>query len=200
MTGSTFGETAERVRAACPDVTIEHSENAQSFLRVPTASLATVAALLRRDRALQFDALMDLTAYDRLRFPAVPASDAIAVVYLLFSYTFRHRVMLEVMAPRAACAVPTVSAIWPAALYFEREVFDLYGVHFTGHPSLHRILCPDDWVGHALRKDYVYPAEYRGVTHLREGQHFEHAPRRVGDAEPVATAPAVAKPPKAGHS
>ena len=204
-----FGDLAARVREACAEVTSETSENGQPFLRVPAAMLPTVAALLRRDRALQFDALMDLTAYDRLKFPAAVPSDAIAVVYLLFSYTYRHRLMLEVLAPRAACRVPSVSTVWPAALYFEREVYDLYGVDFAGHPSLQRILCPDDWVGHALRKDYVYPAEYHGVAHLRDGQHFEQAPPRVGDAEPAPTpavasaaAPAVAKaaPAKGGHS
>jgi len=102
--------------------------------------------------------------------------------------------MVEVQAPRAACAVPSVSGVWPAAIYFEREVWDLLGVQFTGHPSLSRIMCPDDWVGHALRKDYLYPAEYRGVAHLRDGQHFEDQVRRVGDAEPGN----VPKPAKGG--
>lgn len=199
MTALPFAELAAKVSAAVPGVTTEQSENGQPFLRVPAAALLDVATLLRRDGALQFDALMDLTGYDRLKFPAVPPSDAIAVVYLLWSYTLRHRVMLEVQAPRAACTVPSVSGIWPAAIYFEREVWDLLGVQFTGHPSLHRIMCPDDWVGHPLRKDYLYPAEYHGVSHLREGQHFEGAPRRVGDPQPAPT-PAAKAPAKGGHA
>ncbi|MDO8349152.1 MAG: NADH-quinone oxidoreductase subunit C [Planctomycetota bacterium] len=194
MSGLAFLAIAAKVRSALPDVTAEQSENGQPFLRAPAAALPALAALLRHDRELQFDSLMDLTGYDRLKYPATPPSDAIAVVYLLFSMALRHRVMVEVQAPRALCTVPSVSGVWPAAIYFEREVFDLLGVQFAGHPSLHRILCPDDWVGHALRKDYLYPTEYRGVPHLRDGQHFEEGPRRVGDPEPQKA------PAKGGHA
>lgn len=196
MTALSFSDLAARCRQVAADVEPAATENAQPYLKVPAAALPTLAALLHRDRALCFDALRDLTAFDRLRYPATPPSDAIAVVYSLFSYSFRHALCLVVDAPRAACRVPSVAAIWPAAVYFEREVYDLYGVEFTGHPSLQRILCPADWVGHPLRKDYLYPAEYHGVAHLRDGQHFEAAPRRVGDPEP---APAPAKA-KGGHA
>ena len=97
------------------------------------------------------------------------------------------------LAPRAECAVPTAGLIWPAAIYFEREVWDLLGVRFTGHPSLLRIMCPEDWVGHPLRKDYVYPDDYHGIAHLRDGQHFESAPHRQGDPPPAAGKAAPAK-------
>ena len=198
MNGMTFEAIAARITQVCDEAMVVRSENGQPFVRVPAAALPRVAALLRRDPALLCDALMDLTGYDRLKYPgneASPANDAIAVVYLLFSQQHHHRVMLEVQAPRALCSVPTVSGLWPAALYFEREVFDLLGVQFVGHPSLERILCPDDWVGHPLRKDYLYPAQYHGVPHLRDGQHFDGAPRRQGDPEPTPT-PA---PTKKGH-
>lgn len=187
-----------RVVAAFPAVQAGRSDNGQPFLLVAAGDLPAVARFLRDERELRFDALMDLTGYDLLRYPATPpgtASTAIAVVYLLFSYVHRHKVTLKVHAPREDCRVPTASGVWPAALYFEREVWDLLGVQFTGHPSLRRIMCPEDWVGHALRKDYVYPADYHGVPHLREGQHFESAPHRVGD--PPKAAPAAA--PKGAH-
>jgi NADH-quinone oxidoreductase subunit C len=171
---------AATVRAAFPAVTSEHASNRRTFLRVPAQSIAAVATFLRNNKTLAFDALMDLTAVDLLQYPYTPPRDDICVVYLLFSYQHRHKVTLEVFADRRACDVPTVSGVWPAALYFEREVFDLFGVQFTGHPSLQRILLPDDWQGHPLRKDYLYPAEYHGVAHLREGQHFEGAPPRGG--------------------
>lgn len=138
MSGMAFEAIAARITEACDEAVVVHSENGQPFVRVPASSLPRIAALLRRDPALLCDALMDLTGYDRLKYPssdASPANDAIAVVYLLFSQQHRHRVMLEVQAPRALCVVPTVSGLWPAALYFEREVFDLLGVQFTGHPS-----------------------------------------------------------------
>jgi NADH-quinone oxidoreductase subunit C len=59
--------------------------------------------------------------------------------------------------------VPSVADVWRTADWHEREVFDLSGVHFTGHPDLRRILCPEDWVGYPLRKDYEMPLEYHGI-------------------------------------
>jgi NADH-quinone oxidoreductase subunit C len=171
---------AAAVHAVAPEVESKVTDNGRPYLAVPAPRIVDVARFLRTSKSLAFDALMDLTAYDLLKYPATPAADDIAVVYLLFSYKHRHKVTLKVFAPRAACSVPTVSSEWPAALYFEREVFDLFGVQFPGHPSLRRIMTPDDWEGHPLRKDYLYPADYHGVAHLRDGQHFEGAPPRSG--------------------
>jgi NADH-quinone oxidoreductase subunit C len=171
---------AAAVHAAFPSVTSERASNGRQFLRVPSDALPAVAHFVRTHRPLAFDALMDLTAVDLVKFPFVPPRDDICVVYLLFSHQHRHKLTLEVFAPRDRCEVPSVAAEWPAAIYFEREVFDLFGVHFSGHPSLRRILTPDDWEGHPLRKDYLYPADYHGVPHLRDGQHFEGAPPRAG--------------------
>lgn len=197
MSALDFAAIAAKVAAVRADVTAEKSDNGLPFLRVPAAALPVVAGFLRRDPALLFDSLMDLTAYDRLKYPATPPGDAIAVMLFLHSMRHRHKVTLEVLAPRANCTVPTVSDVWQVANYFEREVYDLYGVTFTGHPDLRRIMTPQDWVGHPLRKDYVYPAEYHGVAHLRDGQHFGENPRRVGDPEPAA---APAAPAKGGHA
>ncbi len=78
--------------------------------------------------------------------------------------------MLKVILPRwkddeegRLPEVPSVADIWRTADWHEREVYDLSGVNFTNHPSLHRILCPEDWVGHPLRKDYEMPLEYHGI-------------------------------------
>jgi NADH-quinone oxidoreductase subunit C len=171
---------AAAVHAAFPAVTSERASNGRQFLRVAPAEIAAVARFVRSNPTLAFDAVMDLTAVDLVKFPFTPPRDDVVVVYLLFSYRHRHKVTLEVFAPRERCEVPSVAAVWPAAIYFEREVFDLFGVRFPGHPSLRRILTPDDWEGHPLRKDYLYPADYHGVPHLREGQHFEGAPPRTG--------------------
>jgi NADH-quinone oxidoreductase subunit C len=175
---------AARVSAAIPGVTLGASDNRQPHLLVAPCDLLRVAALLRDDAALRFDSLMDVTGWDLLKYPGTPPSDAIAVAYYLHSFAHRHRVQVRVLAPRAACAVPSVGGVWPAAIYFEREVFDLLGVTFTGHPDLRRIMCPDDWVGHPLRKDYAYPADYHGVAHLRDGQRFEEAPQRAAGQAP----------------
>ena len=90
------------------------------------------------------------------------------VVYHLFSYTHRHALVLKVGVPRDNARLATVSTVWRAALWQEREIFDLLGVDFEGHPDLRRILLPEDWVGHPLRKDYVEPTEYHGISTKRE--------------------------------
>jgi NADH-quinone oxidoreductase subunit C len=182
VTGLAPEDIAGRVHAAFPAVAAHHSENRQPWLLVPVSDIHAVCAFVRDQPTLAFDSLMDLTGYDLLKYPATPPSDAIAVVYLLHSLRHRHKLTLKVHAPRADCVVPTVGTVWPAAIYFEREVFDLLGVRFEGHPSLRRIMCPDDWVGHPLRKDYLYPADYHGVPHVREGQRFEGGPQRAGPA------------------
>ncbi len=92
----------------------------------------------------------------------------IEVVYHLFSYRHRHAVVVKAAASRDAPTLPTVSTVWRAAIWQEREIFDLLGVVFTGHPDLRRILLPEDWVGHPLRKDYVEPTEYHGISTKRE--------------------------------
>jgi NADH-quinone oxidoreductase subunit C len=190
MTALTAEAIGQRAKAAFPQVQPLATENGQPFLQVAAADVQPVLRFLRDEKDLRFDALMDLTGYDLLKYPMTPPSDAIAVVYLLWSHVHKHRATVKVLAPRADCRVGTASGVWPAALYFEREVWDLLGVRFEGHPSLKRIMTPEDWTGHPLRKDYAYPSDYHGVPHLRDGQHFEQGPVRPG----VAVA-ADAKPP-----
>lgn len=187
-----FAALAARVREHFATVEARATDNGQPYLLVPPDQLADVARFCRDDAALRCDALMDLTGFDLLKYPKADPPDAIAVLYLLWSHVHRHRLHLRVLAPRARCTVPTASAIWPAAIYFEREVFDLLGVQFAGHGSLQRIMTPSDWDGHPLRKDYVYPDGYHGIAHQRDGQHFEQAPPRRGDAAP-APAPTAKK-------
>jgi len=186
-----FPAIVELVKAAHPAVEARESDNHQPWLLVPAADLVVVATTLRDAAALRFDSLSDLTGWDLLKFPATPVCTDIAVVYYLHSLAHRHHLTVKVLTPRDAAVVPSVSGVWAVANYFEREVYDLIGVTFSGHPNLKRIMCPDDWTGHALRKDYVYPQAYNGIAHLRTGQKFEDAPARVGDPAP---APAPAKP------
>jgi NADH-quinone oxidoreductase subunit C len=192
MTALAAEALAARVRGAFSSVEAKKSDNGQPWLLVPASEIVPVCRYAHLAPELAFDALMDLTGYDLLKYPATPPSDAIAVVYLLHSLRHRHKLTLKVLAPRANCVVPTVSGVWPAALYFEREVYDLLGVRFAGHPSLRRIMTPDDWVGHPLRKDYVYPDDYHGVPHLREGQRFEGGPPRASPAGAGGAAAAAA--------
>ena len=112
-------------------------------------TLVGVMTLLRDHPALQFNVCLDVTAADH--HPRTPRFD---VVYHLVAtdvpYTLRVRVRLEGSHPE----LPTVSGVWPSANWQEREVWDLFGIVFTGHPTLERLLTPDDWEGHPLRKDY----------------------------------------------
>jgi NADH-quinone oxidoreductase subunit C len=111
---------------------------------------------LRDDAETRFDFLSDLTATD---WPERP--ERFDVVYCLYSTVFRHRVRLKVRQPDGE-PLATVTGVWPAANWLEREVFDMFGIRFAGHPDLRRILMPDDWQGHPQRKDYPLegPGEY----------------------------------------
>jgi NADH-quinone oxidoreductase subunit C len=100
-------------------------------------------------KAAGYNAFEDVTAVDWF-----PSSPRFQVSYHILSHPHKDRIRLRVMLPAEDPAVDTVSSIWLGANYYEREVFDLFGVRFEGHPNLRRILMPDDWNGHPLRKDY----------------------------------------------
>ena len=118
-------------------------------IKVHASALTAVCRALHDHPALQFAVCLDITAADH--FPRRPRFD---IVYHLVSTA--HRLTLRVVVPLETEAehVPTVSSIWPAANWLEREVWDLFGVTFPGHPQLERLLTPEDWEGHPLRKDF----------------------------------------------
>jgi NADH-quinone oxidoreductase subunit C len=116
---------------------------------VPPEHLQRAAEFLANDPALQFTFLSDITAVDK--FPLEPRFE---LNYHLLSLEHRARIRIKVRASGNDPVVPSVTSIWPAANWHEREAFDLMGVRFDGHPDLVRILMPDDWEGHPLRKDY----------------------------------------------
>ena len=131
-------------------------------IRVRASDVVAVLTFLKTDPAFAFDCLSNQTGVD------YPKREQIEVVYHLFSYALRHGVVLKVGVPRDHPGLATVSAVWRTAIWQEREIFDLLGVDFSGHPDLRRILLPEDWVGHPLRKDYVEPTEYHGISTKRE--------------------------------
>jgi len=130
------------------------------YLVIETGRIMDVCAFLKESPELQFDFLSAIAGVDQ--------GERLEVVYLLYSYSRRHAITLKVRVPRAEPVVPSVTAVWPAANWHERETFDLMGIRFAGHPDLRRILLPEDWVGHPLRKDYKYPESYDGITLRRD--------------------------------
>jgi len=116
---------------------------------VERSALREACVLLRDDPNCPFNFLSDVTCVDW--YPTQPRFE---VIYHLFSISRKERIRLKVRLNGEAPAVESVTSVWPAANYFEREVFDLFGVRFTGHPYLRRLLMPEEWEGHPLRKDY----------------------------------------------
>jgi len=130
-------------------------------LHVEAQAIVDVCRFLRDDPDLQFEVLSDLTGLD------LPKENKLEVVYHLYSYSRRHPIVLKVDLPREEPRVSTMEGVWKAANWMEREVFDLFGVFFEGHSDLRRIMLPEDWVGHPLRKDYVEQEEYDGISTQR---------------------------------
>ena len=130
-------------------------------LNVEPESAVEVCRYLRDDPETAFEVLSDLTALD------LPKEDKLQVVYHLFSYSKRHQIVLKADLPRETPGISTLEGVWKVANWQEREVFDLFGIMFEGHTDLRRIMLPEDWVGHPLRKDYVEQEEYDGISTQR---------------------------------
>jgi NADH-quinone oxidoreductase subunit C len=122
-------------------------------------ALIEVSQKLKDDDNFSFDYLMSISGVD--------TEEELFLAYHLFSYKHRNEFVMRVKAPYDDVDIPSVSGIWAAANWHEREQFDLFGFNFSDHPDLRRILLPEDWDGHPLRKDYEYPEEYHGIDHYR---------------------------------
>jgi NADH-quinone oxidoreductase subunit C len=133
----------------------------EPYLTVAAPAIVEVCRYLRDGAALKFEVLSDLTALDW------PKEEKIQMVYHLFSYANNHQIVLKVDLPRDNPKVATLEEVWKVANWFEREVYDLFGVIFEGHTDLRRIMLPEDWVGYPLRKDYVEQEEYDGISTQR---------------------------------
>jgi NADH-quinone oxidoreductase subunit C len=119
-------------------------------LVVPREQIAAMCAHLKTAPGFEFDMLSDLAGADR----GPEEEPRFEVNYQLFSTKRYHRLRLKVLLNQEDTHVPTVVTVWRTANWHERETFDMFGVIFDGHPDLRRILLPDDWQGHALRKDF----------------------------------------------
>ena len=130
----------------------------QTCIRVPATRLLEVMRFLRDDPACAFEQLCDLTCVDYLNFPK--AADRYGVTYSLLSLSCGHRLWAKCFVNDPNPEVPSVTGVWNGANWLEREVWDLFGVKFTGHPDLRRIVTWEGFPAHPLRKDY--PLRGRG--------------------------------------
>ncbi|NIP84841.1 MAG: NADH-quinone oxidoreductase subunit C [Planctomycetales bacterium] len=145
------------------------------WIEVAADRLVDICTFLRDDPQLRFDFLscisgVDFFEPDPKKAAKLEGGERLEVVYHLWSVPYKNSLVLKVRLPRwrdgqegQLPEVPSVSGVWKTADWHEREVYDLCGVSFTGHPDLRRILCPEDWEGYPLRKDYQMPLEYHGI-------------------------------------
>lgn len=133
---------------------------------VPAARLLEVCRVLATDSDFGLAYLSFVSAIDR------PETGQFEVLYHLYSHATRDELVVKVRIPRDQATVPSVTGIWDGANWHEREAYDLFGIVFTGHPNLRRIMMTDDWIGHPLRKDYVYqdPAWLVEVAKKRQSE------------------------------
>jgi len=158
----------ERFGDAVEEVVLE---GAHPYALVQADRWPDVALFLRDDPRLGFNFLRSISAIDLL------AENQLACVYDLLSVpvdrgteliTDTHEFAVRIVTDRDHPSIASVAHVWPAADWHEREAYDLMGIDFAGHPDLRRILCPDDWEGHPLRKDYGFPLEYHGIPATTE--------------------------------
>jgi NADH-quinone oxidoreductase subunit C len=159
-----------------------HSYRGDATVIISRESLIDVARTLKEDAAFQMNFLMDVTAVDfssfgkkpspaffassgvavrpspeipdREHWPGPPGQERFAVVYHFFSLSLKHRLRVEVLVGEADAEVDSLAPLWASADWLEREVWDMFGIRFRGHPNLKRILLYEEFVGHPLRKDY----------------------------------------------
>jgi len=176
-----FEQLANRLAEICPGAIVEKVDldnpdkpTKDPYVVVAADRIVEVMDKLQTDADLRFDCLLSIGGVD---YPDVmpkakkgqPEPELIPgrfeVVYHMLSTIKNHRFVLKVLLPHDDEPVcPTVSNVYSAANWHERETWDLMGIRFEGHPDLRRILCCEDWVGHPLRKDYVFPKEYHGIS------------------------------------
>ena len=149
-----FEKLAAKFGASVTEVKTENV--VQPYAKIKAETLRDIALFLRDDPDIHCDFLECLSGLDY-------GKGVFGVVYHLGSTTKKHNVTIKVEVPAEKAELPTVADIWESANWHEREAYDLIGIKFIGHPDLRRILLPDDWQGHPLRKDFKVPEFYRGM-------------------------------------
>jgi NADH-quinone oxidoreductase subunit C len=134
----------------------------QDFLIVKKAKIVQILTVMRDDPSCRYDLVSDIFGVDLLGFETELRFE---VVYSLYSIGHLKRIVIKAQVEEDEAAIDSVNLVWPAADWAEREIFDLFGIHFNNHPDLRRILMPDDWNGHPLRKDFPLGGEEVEFSH-----------------------------------
>ncbi|MFA5512169.1 MAG: NADH-quinone oxidoreductase subunit C [Candidatus Kapaibacterium sp.] len=136
-------------------ISLTEEANVDPFILVNSSRITEICLYLRDEADMNFDYLVNLSGVDyKTNF---------TVVYHLYSLKLKHRIVLKVELSPEKPSVTTVEKVWKTANWHEREAYDMFGIVFEGHPFMVRILCPYDWEGFPLRKDYKEPEFYRGI-------------------------------------
>jgi NADH-quinone oxidoreductase subunit C len=137
-----------------PAIAHTHAHRGDHTVVVARESLLPLLTFCRDDAGLAFDMLTDLTAVDYSAFPGREDGPRFEIVYHLYALAHNHRLRVKVQVSEDEPVVPTAMGLWPIANWLEREVWDMFGIRFAGHPDLRRLLLYEEFVGHPLRKDY----------------------------------------------
>lgn len=151
-----IAETLNKLHPGC-EATVTTATVGDSFITIKSPFLYAVAETLKTSADFQMNVLQVITATD------YPATSEIELSYIMASFSKNLELILKVRLDRKAPQVRSLVAIWAAANFQEREAYDMMGVLFENHPDFRRILCPDDWEGFPLRKDYVVQSHYQGI-------------------------------------
>ncbi|NOX59844.1 MAG: NADH-quinone oxidoreductase subunit C [Planctomycetes bacterium] len=147
------------------------TEGCRPYAVVSVGRWGDVAKFLRNDPRMRFDLLRCISAIDLLeddKLACVYELGALSAISATADMSLERELAVRVITDRTDPHIASVAHLWAAADWHEREAFDMMGIVFDGHPNLERILCPEDWVGYPLRKDYKFPLEYHGIPATTE--------------------------------
>lgn len=148
-----------------PGSVIVQEEPHNKFIKLNAENWKEIAEFLKADKELKFDSCQCITGVD------LGTEENLEVRYNFHSMKNKHKIEIRIETERKKPIIPSVEQVWRVADWFEREVYDMYGIRFKGHRDLRRMLLPDDWKGWPLRKDYKTPNVYNGmkVPKVRKG-------------------------------
>ena len=154
-----FKELTDYIKVRLGDVIVAVDQSSSpGCIEAKKDGLLKLCHFLYKDEQLFFDSLSCITGLDN-----GPEADTLEVIYNFYSIPYDHHLMVKVTLGRVRPEIPSLTSIWKTADWLERETYDMYGIIFTDHPDLRRILLPADWEGYPLLKDYEEQELYRGV-------------------------------------